>query len=355
MIVSNRLPRHSQYSDGRIRLLILSDLHFTADTNVHVERQCLLNDLLSPKRPEGMGLARGDIDFLLVAGDFTHRGCCKGMEQAATFLSEVSDEMHIPRDNILLVPGNHDIPDSTEYFSFRWEGRDRAVIFPHPEKYKDRFREFSARLHHPLLGRPYLCDSGKHGTAVLYSGYGIQFLLLNSCEQLDQRGETCPCISALQCLETLRVADDQLSKDDKWKIAPPFRIAMWHHPAAAPLSTHDPKRIADVSFAEHLSKANAKMLIWGDIHESNLGSTEGFLYNEHQLHTICCGTFGSTSRPSGVRQHYSMLEILTDFSKFTLHHRERNDLGYAWHPSPVFRQRNGNPSGSHTRSLHRGR
>ncbi|HEX3355946.1 MAG TPA: hypothetical protein VHS31_03100, partial [Tepidisphaeraceae bacterium] len=62
---------------GPIRLLHLSDLHFTKDTPVDARLQWLLDDL---KLDGGLGIK--ELDYLAITGDFTDKGGAEGFEKA---------------------------------------------------------------------------------------------------------------------------------------------------------------------------------------------------------------------------------------------------------------------------------
>ena len=72
---------------GPIRLLHLSDLHFTKDTPVEARLQWLVTDI---KRGECLGFE--ELDYVVISGDFTDRGGVEGFEKAYEFVLRTSEE-----------------------------------------------------------------------------------------------------------------------------------------------------------------------------------------------------------------------------------------------------------------------
>ena len=142
-----------------VRILHLSDLHFSPDTRWKPRLQALMNDLTCDD------LNLGPIQFLVVSGDFTDRGNPGGFDPAREFVVALLDRLKIPITRVVVVAGNHDVVNSEDQYTQRfkadglvdgeyipagkvWLTRDRT-------KWPDRFRPFSEKLYHPLYQAPY--------------------------------------------------------------------------------------------------------------------------------------------------------------------------------------------------------
>lgn len=86
--------------------LQLSDLHIfkSTDWNIMEEAYKKLSEVIHP-------------DFLVVTGDFRHKKYNKNYEAALKFLNKIVDIFDIKKEDVFLVPGNHD----TNNFQFRKE------------------------------------------------------------------------------------------------------------------------------------------------------------------------------------------------------------------------------------------
>jgi hypothetical protein len=92
-----------------IRLLHLSDIHFSTtggggeiDVEMSV-RQRMLNDIIKVQDETG------PVDAVLVVGDIARTGHEDEYRIAGDFLDEVCDAVHCEQEQVVCVPGNHDI------------------------------------------------------------------------------------------------------------------------------------------------------------------------------------------------------------------------------------------------------
>jgi hypothetical protein len=88
-----------------IRVLHLSDLHFTTATTVSTRLQWLLDDL---KREGGLDIQ--ELDYLVISGDFTDRGSIEGFEKAYEFVSGLCQEFDLSAERCIFVPGKTNRP-----------------------------------------------------------------------------------------------------------------------------------------------------------------------------------------------------------------------------------------------------
>lgn len=117
--------------DGHDGVLHISDLHFGDDhghplvSSGPFNRPTLMTRLLSalPKRPA----------CVVVSGDLTTQGNDAGLRSARLFLEDLASQLEIPRECIVIAPGNHDIliddEELTRDFSNEQPFRDLLNLF----------------------------------------------------------------------------------------------------------------------------------------------------------------------------------------------------------------------------------
>ncbi|MDP5184702.1 metallophosphoesterase [Blastococcus sp. BMG 814] len=120
-------PCHS----GGTGILHISDLHFGSDhgfsAHAHGIRSTKsLSSLIKGAIPQAPAA-------VVVSGDLTTRGEAEGLTNARTFLERLADDLDVPRDAVVIAPGNHDIlvedPKLTRDFSNEQPFRDFVHLF----------------------------------------------------------------------------------------------------------------------------------------------------------------------------------------------------------------------------------
>ncbi|MBF8276457.1 MAG: hypothetical protein HW390_1530 [Candidatus Brocadiaceae bacterium] len=86
-----------------VRILHLSDLHFSESDNPAVRLQPLISDLTDEK--EGLGYKR--LDYLVISGDLTNKGTPQEYEQVHLFFKEMVKQFRLSAQRCIIVPGNH--------------------------------------------------------------------------------------------------------------------------------------------------------------------------------------------------------------------------------------------------------
>jgi hypothetical protein len=327
-----------------IRLLHLSDLHFTSATPVAARLQWLLDDI---KQRDG-GLGFDKLDYVVISGDFTDKGGAEGFEKAFEFVCELTNAFDLSAERCIFVPGNHDARDLRE--AFDWYKKADAlkgdecvdcgdiVLLPNPEKYPLRFKPFSDEFYCKFLQRPYPLDYTAQGMAIPFWETGIQFLALNSCWQIDQFHRERAGLQPEAVAHAIREAQKQEAEArDSGQLAadaPLLRVAVWHHPVTAPGF-----KMADTDFLGHLQKNGVRIALHGDVHEMRRDLI-GY-WHEKKLHVVGSGSFGvrAKERPESTPRLYNILEISRDLRSARVHTRcqskpdGRWDGWYEW-PKP---------------------
>ena len=139
--------------DVPLRILHLSDLHVSADTDPLSLLEPLAADLRDPR--EGPGVDR--LDYLVISGDITNRAAPQEFEKAREFVSALIEQFGLTAERCILVPGNHDLDWDTEVYSRKKKRQvDARTLRPgtfkedgdgyyvrDEEKYPERFKNFS--------------------------------------------------------------------------------------------------------------------------------------------------------------------------------------------------------------------
>jgi predicted MPP superfamily phosphohydrolase len=309
---------------GPIRLLHLSDLHFTAATPVPVRLQWLLDDL---KQPSGLGFK--ELDYLVISGDFTDKGCAEGFERAYEFVSGLTAEFGLSAERCIFVPGNHDVVDRLDAYTRRkdaaglepeeWFQEGKLVMARDPEKYPLRFKPFSDGFFHKFLQRPYPTDYAEQGMSIPFWETGIQFLTLNSCWQIDEfhlkRAGIRPAAVANAIKQAQKQEEGARKTGQLAKDKPLLRIAVWHHPVSGP------EQMQDTDFLGHLQNSGVKIALHGDAHQVQ----RDLIGRGHDkgLYVVGSGSFGAqaASRPESTPRLYNVLEIARDSMSARVHTR----------------------------------
>ncbi|HPO15898.1 MAG TPA: metallophosphoesterase [Candidatus Hydrogenedentes bacterium] len=318
---------------GPIRLLHLSDLHFTVDTPIQARLQWLLDDL---KLDGGLGFKT--LDYLVVSGDFTNKGCTEGFEKAYEFVSGLTQEFGLSAERCIFVPGNHDTVDLQEAYDWRdtkdglkegeWVAQGDIVLVRNASKYPLRFKPFSDHFYHKFLQRPYPTDYAEQGMVVPFWETGIQFLTLNSCWQIDRfnrkRSGVLPEAVANALKQAQKQEEDARKSGQLAKEKPLLRIAVWHHAVSGKES------MADVDFLGNLQKNHVKLVLHGDVHEMR-SDLIGYRH-EKKIHVVGSGSFGARAedRPEATARLYNVLEIARDLKSVRVHTREQRQPDGAW-------------------------
>lgn len=104
----NTVPEASE-DKMQISWLHLSDLHLGRD----IYNETVVVDKLLIDIEEQISCNQVVLDFIFITGDLTFSGQKDEFEYAADFINKLSQACHVSKDNIIIVPGNHDVTRST--------------------------------------------------------------------------------------------------------------------------------------------------------------------------------------------------------------------------------------------------
>jgi hypothetical protein len=332
-----------------MHILHLSDLHFGTLDNARDWSTQLAEDLRND-------LSIPHLDALILSGDIANSSTEEEYIAAEQFLHNLQQDFPLKPEQIILVPGNHDI----NWKATNWEMADdvaytlklRRQCKPHElqegyyieessnalwvrdeEKYKQRFAHFS-QFYEAIKQKPYPLDYDQQYTLDHLPEQNLLILGLNSAWQLDHHFKSRASIhmgalsNALTQIRSNRDYDNCL------------KIAVWHHP----LNSAWEDRITDHGFTELLAVAGFRLYLHGHIHQAQ---TSLYRYdmstNGRKLDRICAGTFGAPVREwvPGYPLQYNLLKIADN--QLSVYTRRREELNGAWKPDARWLQGAGKP------------
>ena len=314
-----------------IRILHLSDLHFTDKTNPETKLRLLLQDI---RQQDEQYAAIETVEYLVVSGDMTDKGADVGFAKARQFVELLVNELGLSVERCILVPGNHDVQDRTDAYEQRDGVDGTTMLVRHPENFAKRFLPFSNGFFHPLMHREYPLRYADQGISYLYPETGIQFLTLNSAWEIDKNGRKKAGIHPDAAAGVIGKAEDErrraIEREDLKKNQPILRIGVWHHAVAGP------ELMPDLGFLTQLQKAGMRLCLHGDVHEPRT-ELYGHRRPGREVEILGAGSFGSLAegRPETTPKLYNMLEVVIDPStkrhkSIRVHTRQQKKENEAW-------------------------
>ena len=318
-------------NDMPIRLLHLSDLHFTENTSPKTKFEWLVQDIC-----RGEGFEHIPIEYIVISGDITDRGSEGGFQNALEFVSLLNDKFKVSAERCIFVPGNHDVQDLTAAYNWYdsedkatkaeankklWHKEGNIILIPDKNIYPQRLKKFSDAFFHKIIQKPYPLDYAQQGIAYLFQATKIQFLTLNSAWEIDQFYRKRSGLHPEAVANVINKADEQIreaiTRNELRKSDKILRICTWHH------SIQHPEMMASTELLENLQVADVKVCLHGDVHDMN---RDLFKYwHRKKIHIIGAGSFGSPAegRPESIPRLYNLLEIKRDLTSVRVHTRRQ--------------------------------
>jgi len=314
-----------------MHILHLSDLHFGTLDQANLWSNQLAEDLRND-------LSISQLDALILSGDIANYSTEDEYKAAEQFLHNLRQDFPLNSEQIILVPGNHDLNWKLSKKAYKLIDRDdydgelkdghyieesASVIRVRDEaEYKQRFAHFS-QFYETVKQKPYPLDYDQQYTLDHLKGQNLLILGLNSAWQLDHHYKSRASINT----NALSNALTQIRRNPDYKNC--LKIAVWHHPLDSAYSD----RITDQGFLEQLAVNGFRFFLHGHIHKAE---TSLFRYdmstNGRKLDRICAGTFGAPVREwvPGYPLQYNLLKL--EDNQLTVYTRRREELNGAWKP-----------------------
>lgn len=311
-------------------ILHLSDLHFGSIDNANKWYSQLADDL----RYE---LDCSYLDILIISGDIANRSVPDEYTAAQQFLEALSKEFKLHAQQLVIVPGNHDLnwALSKKAYWLEWrdnykgelrEGKfidlDDVLAVRNEADYQKRFTHFR-NFYQAVKGEPYPLEYKCQAIIQHFEELNLLILGLNSAWQLDHHYKSRASIHS----DALGNALNQIRQSQIYKDC--FKVAVWHHP----LTSSYEDRITDHGFMEQLAKAGFRLALHGHIHqaENNLYRYD-LIAGGRKIDVISAGTFGAPTKElvPGYPWQYNLLKL--EGNKMTVITRRREIPNGAWKP-----------------------
>jgi len=311
-------------------ILHLSDLHFGTADNAHNWYSQLAEDL----RYE---LNCPRLDVIILSGDIANKSTPEEYKAAHLFLDNLRQEFQLQPQQMVIVPGNHDLNWGLAEEAYRLERRksyqgelqegcfidkDDIIEVRDEAKYQQRFAHFRD-FYQAIKGEPYPLEYEQQGILHHFPEQNLLILGLNSAWQLDHHYKSRASIHPA----ALSTALTQIRQNPAYSSC--LKMVVWHHPFNSTFED----RITDHGFMEQLAKAKFRFALHGHIHKA-----ENSLYRYdlstagRKLDIVCAGTFGAPIREwvPGYPLQYNLLKL--EVNKLTVITRRREELNGAWKP-----------------------
>ncbi|NET60894.1 MAG: hypothetical protein F6K47_33610, partial [Symploca sp. SIO2E6] len=324
-------------------ILHLSDLHITTPNQANQWSNQLAEDLRNQ-------LEIPHLDALILSGDIANYSTPEEYQAAKQFLDNLRQDFPLKPEQIIIVPGNHDLNwqqseqayhlmDRKNYQGKLQEGdyikeTDSIIRVRDETVYKQRFVNFS-NFYQAIANQPYPQEYHQQGILYHLRQQNLLILGLNSAWQLDHYYRSRASIN----MNALSKAITEIRRNPDYNNC--LKIAVWHHP----LISADEDRITDSAFLEQLAVAGFRFFLHGHIHEAK---TSNYRYDMSQdgrkLDQICAGTFGAPTQElvTGTPWQYNLLQFEPE--KLTVRTRRRTKENGAWEADSIWRQGKGESS-----------
>jgi 3',5'-cyclic AMP phosphodiesterase CpdA/DNA polymerase III delta prime subunit len=312
-------------------ILHLSDLHFGSSENADNWYNQLAEDLYQE-------LKCLPLDVLILSGDIANKSTPEEYNAAKQFINKISEEFHLQPEQIVIVPGNHDLNwglakkayklidiedlQGTLTEGFYIKESESVIRVRDEEKYQQRFTHFS-QFYQAIKNKPYPLEYEQQAILHHFPAQNLLILGLNSAWQLDHHYKSRASIRP----EAINKAITDIRKNPEYQNC--LKIAVWHHP----LTSAFEDRITDHGFMEQLAKAGFRFALHGHIHKADTSLYKYDLSADgRKLDIICAGTFGAPIREwvPGYPLQYNLLKFADN--QLTVHTRRREELNGAWKP-----------------------
>jgi len=311
-------------------ILHLSDLHFGTKVNAVLWADQLLSDLKNELRQK-------TIDVVVLSGDIANFASAEEYQAASYFLFFLKQELRLSPQQIVLVPGNHDVSwaaSKSAYVPVRRsehkgpleEGQfidgGAYVEIRDEAKYQRRFAAF-AEFYHDVRLETYPLEYEQQATLHHFPAQRLLLLGLSSAWALDHHFTTRPSIHQAALGQALRLVRTTAAYADCLK------LAVFHHP----IHGDGEDRIKDSGFLERLAVEGFRIALHGHIHKAQ---TDSFRHDitsgGRQIYLAGAGTFGAPVREMtpGVPLQYQLLRVRG--KTVTVETRRREERGGAWKP-----------------------
>lgn len=283
-------------SGNRFGLIQLSDLQF-GEKHRFCNPSTIAEKLLSDIKKMS-----GKYDFtpryIVLSGDITEKAHSEEFNEAANVIEEILSGLNIDRTNILCVPGNHDVNWNLSEYSLE-AGDDQLKFLPYNNFVSTitNSKDFSLGDSYPRI----IDDQ-------FDLGFGLEFLLLNSCEKedrLNHNGHVCP-------KKLKQTMPSQAPKEYER-----LKIVILHHHLDTSINDNKISAIENALDIESILACNKyNIVLTGHVHEALVHEKTNSM--GHKIIFAGCGSTGihQDQRGDGIQNQYSIHVIDFKIHKF---------------------------------------
>ncbi|ESA36638.1 ntpase (nacht family) [Leptolyngbya sp. Heron Island J] len=330
-------------------VLHLSDLHLVTrqDANLwHGQLANDLNHLLSQLEPN----QSPHLDALIISGDIANKSTSQEYAAAEHFINRLLPEFQLQRNQVVIVPGNHDlnwdlskqayeIKERTSYDgSLEKEQLFKKSIIedgdyihiPDETEYKRRFQYFSD-FYEAMTDKSYDLEYDRQYKLQYFPEHDCLILGLNSAWQLNHHSKYQSRANINPY--ALNNALEEISQNPKYK-GSQLKIAVWHHPLNSP----DENRINEHGFTQQLTENGFRLILHGHIHRAQAEDYRYSIVNQEdyghdisgKIYIVAAGTFGKPTKKwfPGYPLQYNLLKW--EGKRLTIYNRKRIEQNGAW-------------------------
>ncbi|MCP4695527.1 MAG: tetratricopeptide repeat protein [Gammaproteobacteria bacterium] len=325
-----------------MNILHLSDLHFGADN-------ARLDNGYSQLADDLAAMQCRQLDALILSGDIGAYSRPEEYRAAENFIHRLCKEFRLASEQIVIVPGNHDLNWDLSKKAYELKRReeypgpvdeqhviekDEHLEVKNQQRYPLRFQYFY-EFYQAVKGEPCPADEARQATLHHFPQQKLLIAGFNSAWQTDHHYRS---RAALHPGAVSYILDEIRLHSEKYQNC--LKIAVWHHP----LNSASQDRITDADFLQRFVLAGFRIVLHGHIHKAE---TSLYRYGREspggQLEIISAGTFGAPvgEWTPGYPLQYNLLKLTGE--KLVVETRRREDPNGAWAPDARWPQREGDP------------
>jgi 3',5'-cyclic AMP phosphodiesterase CpdA len=305
-------------------------------SDIHIETMAQADIWFNQLEADLRDLGHTKLDALVVSGDIGNRATKEEYQAAAQLLGNIAQSFGLLPQQIILVPGNHDLNwklSKSAYAIHRREDYEGPKLVPgqfidagpyievqDPKAYAQRFDPFR-ELYADVRQESYGIEPRDQGTLHYLADGQILIVGLNSAWQIDHHFRSRAGIHP----EALGRALQEVRKTTTFRDSR-VKLAVFHHPLAG----EGEDRIKDEGFLQQLAQAGFRFVLHGHIHKPNSAL---YRYSTTQsIEVIGAGTFGAPTVEwvPGYPLQYQILRV--DADALTVETRRREEVSGAWKP-----------------------
>jgi len=289
-------------------ILHLSDLHF--GTAQQATGYCVdLRMDIKEKLKTTYSLDIPKLHYLVISGDIAQKAAKQEYAAANIFVKKLSEEFSIPKDHVVVVPGNHDV---------NWELTERNE--------EGRFLTYDSEFRRNYRAADYPLKAAEQYDIFWYKDENprVVFLGLNSACKIDRHH---PNDSRLHDVALAGAREAVLHAKDHDTY---LKLAVVHHRDTGENST------LETDLLNALAVFGVQIILHGHAHK-----TSGWLYKHeihYKVHIVGAGMFGESAEgPRGNHPYqYNLLALDRQKGEVCIYHRRKPQARGPWCGDAVY-------------------